>query len=144
MAQLKGHLFIAMRKKREGEQFPYVIRVGYSERNMPHWVRLYRKEGFRKVHVRSISVINQTGERLTLERARELLLYNIAERLKDANVAVKNVGNCEYAYFITYKKPILELIDELKDGFTIVNDIKPEEHVVEQVEEVKSSRCLIM
>lgn len=141
---VKGHLFIAIRKKRNDERFSHVVRIGYSKRDMSHWVRLYRREGFRKIHVKCIKVINHTGSKLTLEKARELLLYNIAQRLKDANVQIENFGNCEYAYFIKSKKPILSLLEELKEGFTIIDNSAVPDIIEQEPVEVKSSRCLVM
>lgn len=133
---LKGQLFVAMRKDRSKRGF--IIRVGYSRRDLDHWLSCYRHEGFRKCHIHSLTVINRTTSHVSLEGARELLLLNIAQKLEQQHVKVFQLGELEYSYRVISKKPIRELLLEY-DGKLIIESQQPPEPKEEQ-----TSRCIVM
>jgi hypothetical protein len=127
---LKGQLFVAMRKDHAKRGF--IIRVGYSKRDLKHWLSCYRHEGFRKCHVHPIKVTNKTTKHVTLEQARELLLVSIAQRLELQQVKVFQLGESEYSYKVMSKKPITEMLGSYKGEFVldpapITPEDKPEE-----------------
>lgn len=135
---VKGFLYLAIRKV--SSLRGYLIRVGYSTRDTKSWVSLYRHEGFKARHVRKLEIINQTDRAISLEQAREILLLLIAKKLNDLNISVEKNGDANYSYVVKSKKPVMEVLDEYKDGFVVKEETEEKKDTSEQ----GSGLCLVM
>lgn len=104
----------------------YIIRIGCTRRSGDYWLSRYKSEGFKKKGLNVIKIINETDSKFTLEQYKEMFIYDLADRLENANVNVTKLT--DYKYRLHNIKVIKQYLLEHSEGYIIPKEEKDDEN----------------
>jgi cobalamin biosynthesis Co2+ chelatase CbiK len=113
----------------------YIVRIGCTKRSGAYWLSRYKSEGFKKIGLTTIDIVNKNETRFTIDQCKEMFIFDLATRLEDSsNPLLEKIT--DYKYRMKNIKVLKKFLLEHTNGYVISG--------TEEEPVVHKSLCTIM